>query len=359
MKRFGNTILVVDDETPIREWIANCIKSYPGISRIETARNGEEAFKLFKTQQIDIILTDITMPRLDGLSLLAQVKQEQPDTTVVIMSVHSDFERARIALKNGAFDYILKNEITQDGLFTILDRICLDQTIPETADEATPASVDPIIRSQYIQNLLTDPGQTVKLEDLKLHKIELEDRPLLAMALPIIPESLPRIDRELSTHLSHTTFLTYGKTRLLILANCDADTKWVAQLAQVIGLVIGNPIGRSSLYPGVNNLATAIREALEHCDRLFYEPYSDSVLPQHSQEDEKAVKQDLEQMQNQVVEHYRQHRCDKAIECFHQVLTIVGQARLSDVEYIKDSIAMTTHRLFIGSKSLDIDISSR
>lgn len=358
MKKEGKSLLVVDDETPIREWIASCIKDYQGIEHVKTARNGEEALKLFKNQCFDIVLTDITMPHLDGLSLLIQIKKTNPDTTVVIMSVHNDFEHARSALKNGAFDYILKNEITQEGLYALLDRISHEQGLLNHETDQVPAAVDPIIGSQYIEQLLTDLSLSVQIDDLHENKIFLEDAPIIALALPVVPESLPRVDRELSTHLRHMSFLPHGKSRLLILANCDADNDWVLRLTQVIRLVIGAPPGRSRIYPGISELPVAVREALVQCDYLFYEPSVNEDLPRRSRDEEMAAKQNLEKLQNQAVDHYRQHRCDRAIDCFRDGLALIAREKIPDVEYIKDSIAMTINRLAIGSKTLEIDTKS-
>jgi len=354
----NKTLLIVDDETPIREWIAACVKHYPGISQVETARNGEEALKVLRRQPVDIVLTDITMPRMDGIALLRQIKEELPDITVVIMSVHHDFEHVRNALKMGAYDYILKNEITPDDLFAILDRIIKNQAHLPDVKETAPAAVDPIIRAQYIHSLLADPDQTIQPEDLRRYKIDLQDGPLLVLALPMVPETLPEIDRELNSHLHQMTFLTYGKTRLLILANCDAGQDWVDRLAQIIGLVVGSPIGCSRLKPGIKDLLPAIREALAQCDRQFYGPSGRLEFPARSREEEKSIKQDLERKLNQVVEHYRQHRCDKAIQEFQLTLAQLEQFLIQDVEYIRDMLAMTIHRLFIGSKTLDIDNKS-
>ena len=358
MKSQNKSLLIVDDETPIREWIAACMTNYQKISQVETARTGEEALKLLHNHPVDIVLTDITMPRMDGLSLLKQIKQEMPDIAVVIMSVHNEFEYARTALKMGAFDYILKNEITPDDLYAILDRIIQNHSQLQESKESAPAAVDPIIRSQYIQNLLADPNQTIQPEELHRYKIDLQDSPLIAMALPMVPESLPQIDRELNTHLNQMTFMTYGKNRLLILANCDADQDWVDRLTQVVSLVVGSPIGCSRLCPGLQCLLPAIQDALNQCDRLFYGAAGRKTFPERSREEEKVLKQDLERLLNQVVDHYRQHRCDKAIHLFQAALEQLEQLLIQDVEYIKDMLALTIHRLFIGSKTLDIDSKS-
>jgi len=353
------TVLIVDDETPIREWIAASIREYPGIGIIETARNGEEARVILKSQPFDVVLTDITMPRLNGLDLLAEIKQASPETVVVIMSVHNDFEHARTALKNGALDYILKNEITRESLFALLDRIA--QTIKPAPDRqlgVAQASVDPIIRSQFLQHLMLDSQQTLSSEILRKYKIKLEDSPLFACALAMVPESLAEIEQGWGSHLQHMTYLTYGKSYLLILANCDADDAWLQGLARMTTLMAGSPVGMSRIYPGLSDLVKAIQEALQTCKRLFYHPEDETDLPDLSREEENAIKQALERALDQAVEHHRQHRCDKAIEQIHQTLAIIRQSQLADIDYVKDMLVMTAHRLIIGSSQLEIDIKT-
>ncbi|MDD2458178.1 MAG: response regulator [Eubacteriales bacterium] len=359
MTRENLTVLVVDDETPIREWITVCMRDYPGISRIETARNGEEALNLLSAKPCDIVLTDITMPRLNGLDLLNAIKKVSPETVVVIMSVHNDFEHARTALKNGAHDYILKNEITRESLYAMLDKIALSLMPTATVEEIVQSNVDPIIRSQYIQQMLLDNQIHLSIENLHKHKIELTDSPLFACALPMMaPDSLAGIEQEWGTHLRHVTYLTYGKSYVLILANCDADDAWLSGLTQMISLVTGSPIGLSRIYPGLSDLLPAIREALQACKRAFYQLGEGQVLPAISRDEEKSIKQAIEQSLNQAVEHYRQHRCDKAIDQILQTIQTIRQNLLADIDYVKDMLAMTAHRMVIGSSKLEIDIKA-
>ena len=74
------TILVVDDEPIIRELCAHTLHEY----RILQAESCEEALRLFTTEQVDLILTDITMPGESGIDLLKQVKILDPNATVII-----------------------------------------------------------------------------------------------------------------------------------------------------------------------------------------------------------------------------------------------------------------------------------
>ncbi|MGL6201423.1 MAG: response regulator transcription factor [Lachnospiraceae bacterium] len=115
-------ILVVDDELPIREWLKIIFERVTeDQGQILTAGNGKEAFDLFLEESPDLVMADIKMPRMSGLELLQKVKEEKPETYVVMLTSYNEFEYAREAIKYQANEYVLKNEITEDVLRKILN----------------------------------------------------------------------------------------------------------------------------------------------------------------------------------------------------------------------------------------------
>lgn len=83
------------------------------------AENGLEALELLKDHQIDIVITDIRMPMLDGIELLKRIHNEELCQCVILLSEYADFEYAKQGILNGAFDYILKpidNEKITDAM---------------------------------------------------------------------------------------------------------------------------------------------------------------------------------------------------------------------------------------------------
>lgn len=102
-------VLIVDDEAPIREGIADTIRhGCPRFSPIYEASDGEEALNLAHEISPDLIITDIQMPRRDGIDLIAQLKADHPDLSVIIISGFDDFEYAHKGLKLAVNDYWLK-----------------------------------------------------------------------------------------------------------------------------------------------------------------------------------------------------------------------------------------------------------
>jgi len=99
-------ILVVDDERSIRVGLKGLLakEGY----EVSTAESGDEALRLLTGQPSDLVLTDLRMPGVDGLSLLKQIKGRYPDTLVVMMTAYGSEKIAVEAMKAGAHDYIVK-----------------------------------------------------------------------------------------------------------------------------------------------------------------------------------------------------------------------------------------------------------
>lgn len=103
------TVLVVDDEQIERDGISGMLEWLFPKLRVLTAENGEKALELMRTgEQIDILLTDIRMPFLDGLTLSEMVRKEWEDTFVVLISSYGDFEYTQKAVRVRVDDYLLK-----------------------------------------------------------------------------------------------------------------------------------------------------------------------------------------------------------------------------------------------------------
>lgn len=113
-------ILVIDDEEMIRTGLPNLIEweDY-GYQVAWTAENGEEGLKIILTEHPDLVITDIRMPKMNGLEMLKQAKAQQSDFYSIVLSGYSDFEYAKEAIKLGLASYLLK-PVDEDELIEIL-----------------------------------------------------------------------------------------------------------------------------------------------------------------------------------------------------------------------------------------------
>jgi len=98
-------ILVVDDEDPILEVITRVLK---GDYAVDTARDGVEALDKLQQSKYNILLTDIVMPNMDGLTLLKQARELDPFIQVIVMTGYASVEMTLECLENGANKYVLK-----------------------------------------------------------------------------------------------------------------------------------------------------------------------------------------------------------------------------------------------------------
>jgi hypothetical protein len=97
-------LLIVDDAEVIRQLCAHALTEY----RILQAGNGREALALLEREPVDLVLTDVMMPEVDGLELLRRIKEQAPNRVVVVMTGFADREMILQALKSNADDFITK-----------------------------------------------------------------------------------------------------------------------------------------------------------------------------------------------------------------------------------------------------------
>lgn len=105
-------ILVVDDEGAIRYSIGKTLQKIG--YQVSMAASGEEALELMSSQSFDVVLTDVRMPGLTGVELLARIKERAPDSIVILMTGYASLGTAIEAMRLGAHDYLVKPSTSQD-----------------------------------------------------------------------------------------------------------------------------------------------------------------------------------------------------------------------------------------------------
>ncbi|KHF35425.1 putative response regulatory protein [Paenibacillus sp. P1XP2] len=114
-------VLLVDDEAIARMGIRSTFDwEVNGFELVGEASNGQRAMKWVESKEIDILITDIAMPVMDGLELARRTREICPWVKVLLLSCHSDFEYVREGIRLGAFDYILKPMLSAESLKTVL-----------------------------------------------------------------------------------------------------------------------------------------------------------------------------------------------------------------------------------------------
>ncbi|UQZ81591.1 putative response regulatory protein [Paenibacillus konkukensis] len=114
-------VLIVDDEPIVRKVLKTMIRwEEHGLQWAGEAADGLDAWEFVRSGRVDLIVTDILMPRMDGLELVKRLKEEGADVAIVVLSCLDDFAYVKEAMKRGAHDYILKPTMEPEQLAVIL-----------------------------------------------------------------------------------------------------------------------------------------------------------------------------------------------------------------------------------------------
>jgi len=120
------SIMVVDDEEIIRESLFHWFKKYGHM--VESASSGFEALEKLEIHPFQLLFVDIKMPGMDGIELLEKIKQDYPDTIVVIITAYGSIESAVKAMRIGAHDYLLK-PFKPEQLSLVMERISVQKKL--------------------------------------------------------------------------------------------------------------------------------------------------------------------------------------------------------------------------------------
>ena len=145
-------ILVVDDEEIVRDSLASWLEEDGYL--VETAPDGPTALSKVAQRAYPIMLVDLKMPGMDGLSVLTEVRKRQPDAAVILMTAYATVETAVQAMKQGAHDYLVK-PFEPEELSQMLGRIMNGRAPQESASSKgePPDSLKEAERRHIVESL--------------------------------------------------------------------------------------------------------------------------------------------------------------------------------------------------------------
>jgi len=113
-------ILVADDEAGVRSFLAETLEL--GGHEVSQAADGEEALALLARRAFDLLVTDLRMPKRDGMEVLREAHARQPDLEVIVLTAHGSVSSAVEAMRLGAFDYLQKPVDGPDQVLLLAER---------------------------------------------------------------------------------------------------------------------------------------------------------------------------------------------------------------------------------------------
>jgi len=162
-------ILIVDDEKNIRDHLATYVGSLGHM--VDTAADAQAALAKLNQANFDIVLTDVRMAGMNGLTLLREIRRQQPQVSVVLMTAYATVPQAIEAMRAGAFEYLMKPFAPDDVRLLINHLVDLQARRRANAAPARPSGAAGAVDDVPAIN----PGSTepdLSLKDLERRRIE-------------------------------------------------------------------------------------------------------------------------------------------------------------------------------------------
>lgn len=154
-------VIIIDDEVLALEYLRNMIDwEANGIELIGEARNGKKALELCKSKPVDIVISDIKMPVMDGIELAKELKLFNGSIKVILVSAYKDFEYAKSAIQYEVSNYLLKHELNKESLLNELEKV-KESIVSE-------AKLNLSHREYLIKNLIYSVGKEQFVEESSL-----------------------------------------------------------------------------------------------------------------------------------------------------------------------------------------------
>jgi nitrogen regulation protein NR(I) len=230
-------VLIVDDEPNLRK-ILSAQLTRDGYD-VLTAEDGEQGLHLLRENHIDLVITDLKMPKVDGMTLLKRALEEEPELPVVVVTAHGTIDTAVEALKSGAFDFVTK-PFDKDEVRQIVAKALKTRELRGADATATPAA-----RAARFGIIGASPG----IAELYAVLERVADTPTTVLVTGESGTGKELVARALHEHSSR-------KDKPFIKVNCAAIPKELIE-SELFGYERGAFTGAVASKPGRFELANA------------------------------------------------------------------------------------------------------
>jgi two-component system response regulator FlrC len=241
-------VLIVDDEPGVRSFLGEVLKGEGYV--VTSAADGEEASRLLDQRGFHVVITDLRMPRVDGMTVVRKVRVESPETEVIVLTGNATVATAVEAMKLGAFDYLVKPLSGPDELRIVVRRALerkrltedrqRSQRAPDPSDElvaqdpsmlAVVAQVDKVAITDATVLLLGESGTGKELLARRIHRrSRRSDGPFVAVNCAALSDTL--LESEIFGH-ERGAFTGATATRRGRFELADGGTLFLDEIAEL------------------------------------------------------------------------------------------------------------------------------
>ena len=184
-------LILADDHSLVRKGVEALLSTEEGMTVIGSAADGEEAVREVARLNPDVILLDLQMPRKSGIEAIAEIKEQDPQARILVLTSFSDDEKVFAAIKAGAMGYILKDASPQELIAAI-------RNVHEGK-----SSLDPSIALKVIRELNKPSALPPTSEPLTERELEILQLLARGLSNQQIAEELVISERTARTHISN------------------------------------------------------------------------------------------------------------------------------------------------------------
>ena len=152
------TILIVEDESLILQDILTLFDWKAAGFETLTAANGVQGLSVFRKTRPSIVMTDVSMPHMDGLTMIERIRELAPETKFILLTAYQDFDYARTALRLGVTDYLLKKDLSEATIRQALENLSKKPT-PDLPAGTDRTELSPVVEraAAYIRGHYSEP----------------------------------------------------------------------------------------------------------------------------------------------------------------------------------------------------------
>ena len=152
------TILIVEDESLILQDILTLFDWKAAGFETLTAANGVQGLSVFQKKRPPIVMTDVRMPHMDGLTMIERIRELAPETKFILLTAYQDFDYARTALRLGVTDYLLKKDLSEATIRQALENLSKKPT-PDLPAGTDRTGISPVVEraAAYIRGHYSEP----------------------------------------------------------------------------------------------------------------------------------------------------------------------------------------------------------
>ncbi|MFL1675690.1 response regulator [Paenibacillus dendritiformis] len=269
-------LLIVDDLPIIVDGLLELFQTTKHLElEVMKAYSGEEALQIMRSHRVDIVISDIKMPGLEGIELLQIIQEDWPACKVIFLTGYNDFHYIRSAMAYGGFDYILKVE-SDDKIISSVERAMakLDEEgdqlrMLERATERARQAL-PLLQKEYIWELLQGKQEVAAERARHLRELGIPlqaDRPILLLLgrVDTWKESFTPLDKALLLYGVQNIAEEYAASQMQCYS-CVCDNSRIVWLLQPRDT---GPLEAAAWQKGYSHISAMLENIQQTCQRLL------------------------------------------------------------------------------------------